>query len=176
MINPGFTRWATHPDGPHHLLVPADKKEALLEGLSNLPEAERIQWQHHAVKRGETLHEIGRQYGLSAEALRAANNLRSNLLRVGQDLLIPISAHPLTVAAVRTTYRSTASTSRGEAIVHRVRRGDTLSSVARRYNVLVHQLTKWNFIKANDILRLGQKLKIWPKGSPIAAIDAPPKS
>ena len=60
-----------------------------------------------------------------------------------------------------------------ENIVHRVRRGDTLSSIARRYNVLVNQLIKWNFIKANDILRLGQKLKIWPNGSPTAAIETP---
>ena len=174
-INPGYRRWATDPNGPHHLLVPANKKEALIEGLSNLPEAERIQWQHHEVKRGETLHEIGRRYALDAETLRTANNLRNNLLRVGQDLLIPISARPLTVAAVRTTYRSTEAhtAKRGENIVHRVRRGDTLSSIARRYNVLVNQLIKWNFIKANDILRLGQKLKIWPNGSPTAAIETP---
>ncbi|MBI3570051.1 MAG: transglycosylase SLT domain-containing protein [Gammaproteobacteria bacterium] len=172
-INPGYTRWATDPNGPHHLLVPAGKKEALIEGLNNLPEAERIQWQHHAVKRGETLHEIGRRNGLNVETLRTANNLRSNLLRVGQDLLIPISSRPLTVAAVRTAYRSSdaRATQRGEAVIHRVRRGDTLSSIARRYNVLVHQLTKWNFINTGDVLRLGQKLKIWPNGSPTASIE-----
>ncbi len=175
-INPGYTRWATDPNGPHHLLVPADKKDVLIEGLNNLPDEERIQWQHHAVKRGETLHEIGRRYGLNVETLRTANNLRSNLLRVGQDLLIPISARPLTVAAVRTNFKSSPSVAqRGQAVVHRVRRGDTLSNIARRYNVLVHQLTKWNFIGANDVLRLGQKLKIWPNGSPTAAIDASPK-
>jgi membrane-bound lytic murein transglycosylase D len=174
-INPGYRRWATDPNGPHHLLVPADKKEALIEGLSNLPEAERIQWQHHAVKRGETLSEIGRRYGLDVGTLRTANNLRSNLLRVGQDLLIPISSRPLTVAAVRTTYRSSDAhtAKRGDAVIHRVRRGDTLSSIARRYNVMVHQLAKWNFISVNGILRLGQKLKIWPKGAPMAAIEDP---
>ena len=177
-INPGYRRWATDPNGPHHLLVPADKKEALIEGLSNLPEAERILWQHHAVKRGETLHEIGRRYGLDVETLRTANNLRSNLLRVGQDLLIPVSSRPITVAAVRTTYRSSEAhtAKRGETVVHRVRRGDTLSSIARRYNVLVHQLAKWNFISADGILRLGQKLKIWPNGAPTASIDASAKT
>jgi membrane-bound lytic murein transglycosylase D len=173
-INPGYRRWATDPNGPHHLLVPADKKEALIEGLSNLPETERIQWQHHAVKRGETLSEIGRRYGLDVGTLRTANNLRSNLLRVGQDLLIPISSRPITVAAVRTNYKSSASIAqRGQPVVHRVRRGDTLSSIARRYNVMVHQLAKWNFISVNGILRMGQKLKIWPKGAPTAAIEDP---
>jgi membrane-bound lytic murein transglycosylase D len=174
MINPGYRRWATDPNGPHHLLVPADKEQDLIEGLNNLAEEDRIRWQHHAVKRGETLSEVGRRYGLSVEALRTANNLRSNLLRVGQDLLIPISSRPITVAAVRTNYKSSASIAqRGQPVVHRVRRGDTLSSIARRYNVMVHQLAKWNFISVNGILRLGQKLKIWPKGAPTAAIEDP---
>jgi membrane-bound lytic murein transglycosylase D len=174
MINPGYRRWATDPNGPHHLLVPADKEQDLIEGLNNLAEEDRIRWQHHAVKRGETLSEIGRRYGLSVVALRTANNLRSNLLRVGQDLLIPISSRPITVAAVRTNYKSSASIAqRGQPVIHRVRRGDTLSSIARRYNVMVHQLAKWNFIRVNGILRMGQKLKIWPKGAPTASIEDP---
>ncbi|MDH3514205.1 MAG: LysM peptidoglycan-binding domain-containing protein [Gammaproteobacteria bacterium] len=177
MINPGYRRWATDPDGPHHLLVPLDKKDALIEGLNNLPEEDRIRWQHHAVKRGETLSEIGRRYGISVQALRTANNLRSNLLRIGQDLLIPISARPITVAAMRTTYKpSSRLAGRSDPIYYRVRRGDNLSSIARRYNVTVNQLTKWNFIRAKDILRLGQKLKIWPNGSPTAQIESSPKS
>lgn len=172
-INPGYRRWATDPNGPHELLVPADKKDDLIAGLNNLPEEQRIKWQHHEVKRGETLHEISRRYGLDAGTLRTANNLRSNLLRVRQDLLIPISSRPLTVAAVRTTYRSTASSAgRGEPVIHRVRRGDTLSSIARRYNVLVQQLAKWNFISANGVLRMGQRLKIWTGGAPTASIES----
>lgn len=175
MINPGYRRWATDPNGPHQLLVPADKKDVLIEGLNNLPEEQRIKWQHHEVKRGETLHEVGRRYGLDVATLRTANNLRSNLLRVGQDLLIPISARPLTVAAVRTTYRSSDAriAGRSEPVIHRVRRGDTLSSIARRYNVLVRQLAKWNFISANSMLRMGQRLKIWPNGAPTASIENP---
>lgn len=172
-INPGYTRWATDPNGPHHLLVPAGKKDALIAGLINLPESERIQWQHHAVKRGETMHQISRRYGLNVETLRTTNNLRSNLLRAGQDLLIPMSSRPITVAAVRANYRvsESRSTARVGAVVHRVRRGETLSSIARRYNVLITQLTKWNFLQAEDVLRLGQRLKIKPGGAPTASIE-----
>ena len=172
-INPGYTRWATDPNGPHHLLVPAGKKDALIAGLINLPESERIQWQHHAVKRGETMSQISRRYGLNVETLRTTNNLRSNLLRAGQDLLIPMSSRPITVAAVRANYRvsESRSTARVGAVVHRVRRGETLSSIARRYNVLITQLTKWNFLQAEDVLRLGQRLKIKPSGTPPASIE-----
>ena len=172
---PGYKRWATDPNGPHHLLVPVDKKEALIEGLNNLPESDRVQWRHHKVRRGDTLSEIGRRYRISVKVLKTTNNLRSSMLHIGQDLLIPISARPLSPAVIRTAYRSTfrASAHRGEPVIHRVRRGETLWSIARRYNVLVRQLTKWNFIRANDILHLGQRLKIWTNNGPTASIESP---
>jgi len=52
-----------------------------------------------------------------------------------------------------------------------VRRGETLSSIARRYDVLVSQIAKWNLIQLDDVLRLGQKLKIWTSGGPTASIE-----
>jgi len=171
-INPGYTRWATDPNGPHQLLVPADKKDALIAGLNNLPEDERVQWQHHSVKHGETLNQISRRYGLNVETLRTANNLHSNLLRNGQDLLIPISARPLKPEVIRTAFRASSSrAARGEPVIHRVRRGETLSSIARRYNVVAGQLAKWNLMQMGDVLRLGQKLKIWTGGPPTASIE-----
>lgn len=172
-INPGYTRWATDPNGPHHLLVPVDKKDALIEGLNNLPEDERVQWKHHTVKRGDTLHDIGRRYGVSVKVLRTANNMRSNLIRSGQDLMIPISASANTPKIIRTAYRgsSTRTAQRGEPVIHRVRRGETLWSIARRYDVLVGQLAKWNLMQLDDVLRLGTKLKIWTGGGPTALND-----
>ncbi len=172
-INPGYTRWATDPNGPHHLLVPADKKDALIAGLNSLPEDERVQWVHHAVKRGDTLHEIARRYGIAVQVVRTANNLRSNLLRSGQDLLIPISASASTPKVIRTAYRgsSARAAQRVEPVIHRVRRGETLSSIARRYDVLVSQLAKWNLMQLDDVLRLGTKLKIWTSGGPTASIE-----
>ncbi|MBI3545198.1 MAG: transglycosylase SLT domain-containing protein [Gammaproteobacteria bacterium] len=169
-INPGYTRWATDPKGPHYLLVPIDKKDALVAGLSNLPENERIQWLHHSVKRGETISEISRRYGLNIEAVRTANNLRSNLLRTGQDLMIPYSARSMTPPVVHAAYREPSAriAASGEPIIHRVRNGETITSIARRYNVLVRQVLNWNLIEADDVLRLGQKLKIWVRGGPTA--------
>lgn len=171
-INPGYKRWATDPNGPHHLLVPVDKRDALIAGLNNLPENERVQWRHHAVKRGDTLSTIGRRYGVSVKVLRTANNLRSNLLHTRQDLLIPISASA-TPNVVRAAYHGSSERNarRGDPVIHRVRRGETLWGIARRYNVLVGQLAKWNLLQLNDVLRLGQKLKVWTSGGPTASLD-----
>ncbi|UCH53653.1 MAG: LysM peptidoglycan-binding domain-containing protein [Pseudomonadota bacterium] len=163
-INPGYQRFATDPDGPHTLLVPVDKKDTLLNGLSTLAKEDRVQYRHHLVRRGDTLHEISRRYGVTVEAIRTANHLSSNLLRAGQDLIIPVSARPIAPAVLAATPRPTAVAARSgpQPVVHHVRSGDTLSSIARRYGVLVRQLTEWNLIEADDILRLGQRIKVWP--------------
>jgi membrane-bound lytic murein transglycosylase D len=179
VINPGFTRFATDPDGPHHLLVPADKKDVLVEALNNLPREERIQYRHHSVRRGDTLHMVANRYGVSVEAVRSANQLKTNLLRAGQDLLIPVSTRPLVpaVAAAPRPVSVAAPAPKGGPVVHRVRAGDTLWSIARRYNVLVEQIRHWNLLDADDVIKLGQRLKIWPAGSrAVSAIATLPNS
>ncbi|MFQ6024489.1 MAG: LysM peptidoglycan-binding domain-containing protein, partial [Acidiferrobacterales bacterium] len=163
-INPGFRRWATDPNGPHQILVPVAKKETLIEGLNELPEGARIKWQRHKIRRGETLSTIARHYGMSVWAIKTANNLRGNLIRVGHNLMIPISNRALSrqIGNITRPLPSTRANPRGRAkIIHRVRKGETLWSIARRYRVYVYQLAKWNVMHPRDILRAGQRLKVW---------------
>jgi len=161
-INPGFNRWATDPEGPHHLLIPVAKKDAFVAGLNNLPEAERVQWRGHEVRRGDTLLEIARRYGVTVDSIRTSNNLRGNMLRAGQGLIIPVSHRTLTPAVRRAPEPAPQASGKPGAVIHYVRAGDTLSGIARRYNVLINQLMQWNLIEPGDVLRLGQKLRIWP--------------
>jgi peptidoglycan lytic transglycosylase D len=178
VINPGFTRWATDPNGPHYVLVPVDKKDALVEGLANLPDEQRVRWRGHQVRRGETLSDIARHYGVAVETIRSSNRLTSNLIRTGQNLLIPVSLRPLPPVVNAQTVRATqaAPSSGMPYVIHQVRAGETLSSIARRYNVLVRQLAKWNLMSVTDVLRLGQRLRIWTSGEPSASLDdATPK-
>ncbi len=162
-INPGLNRWATAPDGPHRILVPIDKRDTLLEGLSSLPEDSWIRWQRHPIRRGETLSEIARRYGVSVWAIQGANGLRGTLIREGQDLMIPISSRPMTRQVANITRAAApARPPAGQAqVVHRVQAGDTLWSIARRYGVYVTQIAKWNFIEPSDILRVGQRLNVF---------------
>jgi membrane-bound lytic murein transglycosylase D len=166
MINPGYQRWITDPSGPHELLVPADKKEALLEGLSKLSDEDRVQWARHEVRRGDTMSRVAGRYGVTVEAIRTANKMDSNRLSVGQNLLIPVSASKMAVVEPPTYV--TARAARHESgdrqrvkIVHRVRSGESLWSIARKYRVYVRQLREWNMLDTNNTLRLGQRLFIW---------------
>jgi membrane-bound lytic murein transglycosylase D len=174
VMNPGFTRWATDPDGPHTLLVPVDKHDEVVEALNNLPDNERVQYRAHQVRRGETLSEISRRYGVSVAAIRSTNRMTSNLLRTNQNLLIPVSTRTLPpVTPVKVT--ATSVTAEKQPLVHIVRSGDTLSSIARRYGVLVKHLAEWNLLHTEDILRLGQRLKIWAPGGPSVGLPGAPR-
>jgi membrane-bound lytic murein transglycosylase D len=171
VINPAHTRWATDPEGPHHVLVPVDKKETLEEALSKLPLEERVQWKGYDVKRGDSLHDVAKKFGVSVEAIREANGLKTNLLRAGQALIIPVSTRPLTPYVPPVPIKAAPGTTPDAPVFHQVKSGETLSSIARRYNVLVHQLAKWNLLDPTDILKLGQRLRIWPKGAPTALLE-----
>jgi membrane-bound lytic murein transglycosylase D len=176
-INPEYVRWITDPNGPHQLLVPADKKDALLEGLSTLPDDERVQWLHHEVRRGDTISQIARRYGVTIEAIKTSNRLNTTLMRVGQDLLIPVSHSKVASAApIPSAPRKRIDNGpNGQVrVTYRVRSGDTLWSIARRYRVYVHQLRQWNLLDVGQILHLGQKIQVWTNPSPRAGIDGNP--
>lgn len=169
-INPGFTQWATAPNGPHTILVPVATKAALIEGLSQLPPQDRMQWARHRVVPGDSLYRIAREYGVSIASIRSTNHLYGNLLHVGQSLLIPMAGRRLVVSRHHGgRARPEVTLARGGArrvkIIHRVRPGDTLWSIAARYRVYVGQLERWNVLNAHDVLRLGQRILIWASPS-----------
>lgn len=99
----------------------------------------------HRVRSGESLYTIGKRYGVSVDRIKAANGLRRNTIRVGQELVIPA--------------RSSGGAGVSEGKVHRVRSGDTLSEIARRYGTTVSKLRSANGLTSNR-LRIGQALKI----------------
>jgi len=108
----------------------------------------------HRVKRGETLSLVARRYGLSTAALAKANGLRTtSKLKIGQTLKIPGG----TSAAVATKKKPSKPVA---ARSHTVRKGETLSAIARKSGVSVKQLAAANGISPSSNIRTGQKLKI----------------
>jgi LysM repeat protein len=100
---------------------------------------------YHVVRRGETLSEIAARYGVSSRELQNANGVRSaRRLRVGQRLRIPGAG---TQVATSRTYR--------------VKRGDSLSTIANRHRISVAQLKAWNNLRSNTI-RVGDVLVVVP--------------
>ena len=106
----------------------------------------------HVVRRGESLWTIARRNNMDVRTLMRLNNKSSkDVIRPGERLVL------------RRDGESRAGSSDGvSGVTHRVRSGETLSSIARRYGVTISQLTAWNGISAQRILRVGQRLAIRP--------------
>ena len=160
-INPGYRRWATAPNGPHTILVPVATKAALLEGLSQLPPQDRMQWARYIVQPGNTLDEIAAEYGVSVRAIMSTNHLYNTFLHVGQGLLIPVAGRRLVIQRHHGSSVTVARNNTGGVI--RVAPGDTLYGIAQRYNVTVASLMAANNL-SSPLLHIGERLRI-PSGS-----------
>ncbi|WJW74485.1 LysM peptidoglycan-binding domain-containing protein [Thiohalobacter sp. IOR34] len=165
-LNPGFNRWATDPEGPHRLALPVENAEDFRTALAALPADRRIRWSRHQVARGETLSHIARRYHTTAALLSEVNALSGHRIRAGQHLLIPLAQRRLSDYRLSAAGRQQALQARsrqGQRQTHRVRPGDTLWDLSRKYRVGVRQLAAWNGMAPGDTLRVGQKLVVWTR-------------
>lgn len=96
----------------------------------------------HTVRSGDTLDAIARRYGVTVASLRMTNRLEGNIIRAGQRLRIPSDA-----------------AKESDTVIYTVKSGDTLSTVAERYNVSVTKLKRANRLTSN-MLRVGDRLEI----------------
>ena len=160
LLNPGYNRWTTHPNGPHRLVVPVSRSDTFEENIAVLPDAERTRLHRHKVRPGETLSHIARQYNTTTRALLSSNQLSGTLIRSGQYLLVPVGNHDSDQYA-RLNRRILAASESASKQTYRVRPGDSLWRIARKHNVTVKQVSGWNKIDADRPIRPGQKLVIY---------------
>src|SRR5690554_2321398 len=147
LLNPGFSQWATSPDGPHRLLVPVENAAILAENLKNLPPQHRMSWQRYRVNSGDSLLTISRRFNTTPSMIRDANQLRGDIIRAGHELLIPIpsqDARQYALSEDQRQLRRQNVTRKGQKIDHIVRSGDSFWILARRHGVSVRELASWN--------------------------------
>jgi membrane-bound lytic murein transglycosylase D len=175
-LNPELRRWTTPVRGAaYQLKVPAGTAGQVRQRLDGLPASERAALNWHTVKSGESLLTIARKLRVSRADLAEANYLpvRSHV-RPGEKLIIPLAPTTLMasqpertapVADTRPVVEHAAlvtSTSGGDSVrhVYRVRRGDTLSSIARSFEIDVTSLKQWNRLH-NSHISPGQRLTVY---------------
>ncbi len=98
--------------------------------------------QYYIVKSGDTLYRIANNFGITVDELKRANNLVSNTLTIGQELIIPDN-----------------NLETPEYEVYTVKRGDTLYNIARMFNTTVTAIQSLNNLTTSN-LAIGQKLLI----------------
>jgi membrane-bound lytic murein transglycosylase D len=175
-LNPELRRWTTPVRvSDYELKVPEGTAELVLAGMAGATPEELVSFSHHIVKKGETISTIAKKLKVSRTDLAQANYLSTKVrLQIGQRLIIPRA--PTTLLAARTetpapdaepresdaVLASNVTTVPDEAetkVTHRVKRGETLSSIARLYRTTVASLKQWNRITGSAI-QAGQRLTI----------------
>ena len=162
---------------PGHLIrVPAGAADRFKLAYASLGPDQRFEHQRqyyvlHRLQRGESIARLAHRFGVSQQAILAANGLRSNArLRAGTNLKIPPHDAPSTVVASADTpephvlkasvHSSAAERKAAKQRLHKVRSGQTLGGIAKRYQTSVSALRQINGLGSADRLRVGSMLKI----------------
>ncbi len=181
-LNPAILRWCTPPDvDKWQLYLPSGTRDLFLSKYDSLPKSEKRNWVRHRIRSGEALSTIARRYGVSVSEVKKFNKLRSNLIRAGRTLMIPVPVEKpgkKKVASAVSQVKKRRKKSRPkpkvvqnvpgrEKQIYTVKKGDSLWEVARKFNVSVKQVRAWNGLGYSRLIKPGQKLNIWqlPEGA-----------
>ncbi|HEX9111928.1 MAG TPA: transglycosylase SLT domain-containing protein, partial [Terriglobales bacterium] len=129
-LNPSLLRLTTPKDRAFDLHLPAGTADKFQATVASIPVDKRVSWRYHKVQAGETLASISRTYRIPSKSIAAANNLEDETLTPETKLVIPMapSKNTDTAAYARVTTR------------YRVRKGDTVESVAENFGVSAKML------------------------------------
>jgi membrane-bound lytic murein transglycosylase D len=143
-LNPSLLRMTTPRDMPFDLHIPVGTTDLFTSRIKQIPEDKRASWRFHVVHDGETLDGIATEFHTHASEIAEQNGVGANdSVDAGDELVIPMAT--VTAASHPQTYR--------------VRRGDTLVTVADRFGVTVEQLRRWNHLRSNAV-RTGHTLRV----------------
>lgn len=155
-LNPEL-RYSILPSERYALKIPPGYGATLLASLDSIPVSKTPQrafvW--HRVRRGESLSTIARKYRTSIKRIKQANNMyRSNTIVAGKKLKIPQRGTVITTAT-----KSSRRTPVPSSGVYRVKRGDNLWILAKRFGTTTKKIQNLNNMKNNN-LHIGQRLQI----------------
>ena len=151
-------RYKILPGDNYNLRVPPGSGEMLLSLIDRIPVSQPPQraYVYHRVRHGETLSVIARRYRTSVGSIMRANNMRrSNYIVAGKRLKIPQRGY--TQPETQTIKNS----SDGQAVRHKVRKGDSLYIIAKQYGTTTNKIQELNNLKST-MLYQGQVLTIFP--------------
>jgi membrane-bound lytic murein transglycosylase D len=188
-LNPELRRWTTpvrYPD--YEVKVPVGTGALLQARLRTAAPVEMNTLKWYTVKSGDTLTTVARRLQVNRSELAQANSLSvQSRLQIGQELVIPRAPaavmaqtrRPAPASQVISTSRSAGGVARGmpagnqseqARLIYQVKRGDTLSSIARLFDTTVDAIKQWNKLSGSRILA-GDRLTVFVPRHAAANLD-----
>ncbi len=142
-LNPSLLRLTTPREGKFELHLPAGTKEKYQTAIATVPNDMRLWWRFHKVQPGDTLASLVRTYRVTAKSIASANHLESSELETSAKVIIPIAPgkHPVSDNA---TYARRITR-------YKVRRGDTVGTVAENFGVSAQMVRRWNGLHGDSL-------------------------
>ncbi|HUW50704.1 MAG TPA: LysM peptidoglycan-binding domain-containing protein [Sulfuricella sp.] len=162
-LNPAYNRPVINAKGTRTLLLPVDKADTFTNNLENYDKP-LVSWKSYTPARGEKLASVAHRFSISVARLKEVNSLtKRGKLSSGQMLLVPLKHNESAAPAIDDDQRAIKddepARSTTTRLVHAVRKGDTLASIARHYRISSAQIKNLNHLKSNRLSN-GQKLVI----------------
>ena len=142
----------TPKEGEFELHIPAGTQEKYLSAMAAIPRDMRVWWRYHKVGTGETLERVARAYHTTPSAIVQANGLEDKALASDSKVIIPIAPSKHAPGEAGDAYSV-------KVVRYKVRKGDTVKSVADDFGVQPELLRKWNHL-SGDRIRVGRTLRV----------------
>ncbi|MGW8193397.1 MAG: LysM peptidoglycan-binding domain-containing protein [Desulforhopalus sp.] len=158
-LNRELRKNRTPPDrAGYQINIPYATKAVAQKNISRLHSVASTGYKSHKIRKGESLSKICSRYGINKTTLLKVNNLHSAKLVAGKNLRIPYSTVTYKLlpegAEAKAAYRD-------NLVLHRIQPGDTVSKIARKYNVPPAMIVSWNGLKNSHSIRAGQQLALY---------------
>jgi membrane-bound lytic murein transglycosylase D len=142
-LNPSLLRLSTPKEGSFELHLPVGTKTQYQTAVTTIPAGMRLWWRYPTVHSGDTLASLARAYRTTAKSIAEANQLDGTELPADAKLIIPVTPgkHPVDDTA---TYAHRITR-------YKVRKGDTVSTVAENFGVSAQMLRRWNGLRGDSL-------------------------
>lgn len=163
-LNNELIKWYTPPGKkPYVLKIPDGTQSLVASNLTRLHPVVTTDYKTHIVAKGDTLTQICNRYKLNKTTLLKANNLKSAKLLAGQRLRIPYQSTKYVLLKDGETPQSRFANTEngGHLFLHIVKTGETLSKIAKLYNVTPQIIMQWNNLESVHKIKAKQSLALY---------------
>lgn len=158
-LNPELKRWCTPPEsGAYELRLPVGSQADFEAKFAQLSKEQRAGYARHQLKKGDTLLALARRYNTRVDDIVSLNQIKNpRSLSVGTELILPLQAN---AGKLPPELRPVASKASARPKSYKVRSGDNLWDIGRRFNVSDADLRAWNKLGKKSALKPGQTLLV----------------